>query len=268
MSDKITLQQFKKAFLERVYFQEFSAAMREGEKELQRRFDEAVQGRIPTDLVIRFKRYSSVIPVRLKIETPRPFMLTVTPDLQATFPDKPINAKNQQPMLSIYSNSIPSVEQMMKRLPSSMTMLNQNWKLFVCEQNEATLKRVHEILSTFAEESKRILEQIRDEVIEKFEVSFNESTGFTVLQLASLFFNYEPGRYRDFLVNNGFTDVPTLDKFPTKSSEDSTNYPSCYPMSGWELSRKPDGYGHECGSAVDVYWSKKTCYTFGWSSDD
>lgn len=39
-------------------------------------------------------------------------------------------------------------------------------------------------------------------------------------------------------------------------------------VSNWNISSRPDGYGHEEGVGVGVNWSAKVLSTFGWSSSD
>jgi hypothetical protein len=38
--------------------------------------------------------------------------------------------------------------------------------------------------------------------------------------------------------------------------------------SGWILTSRPDGYGHDCGTYANMDWENKRIYITGWSSDD
>lgn len=63
------------------------------------------------------------------------------------------------------------------------------------------------------------------------------------------------GELRQWYVDHGFTNVPpSIDQM--------------HKLDSFITSSKPDGWGHQCGTGMNVDYEKKTFSAFGWSSDD
>lgn len=108
-----------------------------------------------------------------------------------------------------------------------------------------------------------IIKGFHDKHFNALQAKLDVTYKIQISELIKLVENYDPAVVRDSLLCAGFSKVPKLEDFP-KAREDGI---TCW-VGGWEMSRKPDGYGHECGWSYGIDWANRTFTDYGWSSDD
>jgi len=250
---QISRDEFRRVFFQSVYFNEVSRATKALEPQLIRCYNESVKaaGAEPTLL---YKRYSKEITTKIVITKTPSHSISVRTELS--------------PEVICQFNLLtpPSIENLKNKMLKKLVVNKVNFNL-VPDQDAALQNIINLSMKAY---NLMVVERakLNAELMETMQKKFNRASKLKFSDISDLYFNYSAQAFNDYLVKNKFTGVPGLDKFPVGSHKNFTSYPSAYPMIGWELSRMQDGYGHECGSSIEIDWVNKKLSIVGWSSDD
>jgi len=258
---QITEQEFRKAFLFHEYNNIASEAIRSFGPKTRQRFLDAVilvEATMP-DLTLVFKRYSSLHYAKMNIDLRVPYTVVVQLD------------NTQIDFLKFnytHKITIDNLKRSIKNNKKDYILKTGTYKYVDCASNDFMLEQMLSAVSNAVESVKNLFEELTAELLVQLQTKFETESGLKFADLTDLFFDYSAQKFTDYLAEHGFTGMPALKFFPEKSAKNCTAYPYASPLNGWEMSREPDGYGHECGSAVRIDWNTKKLSTFGWSSDD
>jgi hypothetical protein len=106
-----------------------------------------------------------------------------------------------------------------------------------------------------------------DDLYESYQNIFEFDSGLNLDDITDIYMEYAPEKFRNYLIDNAFVNLKDSYVCPEKSGVEHS-YQNSYPMNGWEVSRKPDNYGHECGTAIEINWVTKKITQIGFSTDD
>jgi hypothetical protein len=148
----------------------------------------------------------------------------------------------------------------------------QGWKYDPTENNLAALKSLYEQAPTIYEAYQAAVDKAYLEALEALKQRLNDEMKLDVQELIDLALSYEPAKAKAWFEANGFVNVPKLEEFPViadaETDERKAYLGAFYVAGGWEMERKPDGYGHECGWSYNISWAARKFVAIGWSSDD
>jgi len=243
-------QVFRNSFLSRVYSREIYAKRDEISSATSKVFNEQVDQLAPSELCLRYKRYSTVYPIKLVIEATGQFTIV---------------KGEGQPLFRFYNNTPPSAESLLKTVTRVITIKGENFKFIQDAHNKRLLDEIISVVSQASEAVKVKYEELTATMLDELQVEFEINSNTKIVDMFECYQDYSAEKLLNFFTVRNFSGIPAVDKFPViKSRVPST----AYPFNGWEFDRRPDGYGHECGSAVGIDWYAHKLYEYGFSSDD
>jgi len=247
---EISPQDFKNSFISSIFKKEFSDFLRV----LSANFNVYLEDEISKkEIMLKYKWRSTVELVQFRLKINGYLILMV--------PSDPRISKDH--ILSFNYVNLQTLKVLKKKIKSKLLLKNSNYSF--AENDEALQELLDFVKITYnsLNDKRTILVNHQAYV---FMLKLQKISGLKFLDISDIYFNFSAQKFFDYLTINNFTGVPALEKFP-ESSAKNASYLSVFPMVGWELERKPDGYGHMCGRSVNIDWINKELSTNGWSSD-
>jgi hypothetical protein len=247
---EISHQDFKNSFISNIFKQEFSDFLRA----LSSNFNIYLEDEISKkEFTFKYKWRSTVELVKFRLKINGYLILMV--------PSDPMISKD--PILSFNYINLPSLEALKKKVKSKLLLKNSNYTF--AENDEALQELLDFVKVTYDHLSDKRSSLVNHQS-HVYMLELQKLSGLKFSDISDIYFNFSAKKFFDYLTINNFTGVPAIDKFPEISAK-SSSYLSIYPIVGWELERKPDGYGHMCGRSVNIDWLSKEINIEGWSSD-
>jgi hypothetical protein len=148
----------------------------------------------------------------------------------------------------------------------------QGWKYDPAENNLVALKSLYEQAPAIYEAYQAAVDKAYLEALEVLKQRLGAEMKLNIQELIDLALSYEPAKAKAWFEANGFDNVPKLEEFPViadaEADERKAYLGAFYVAGGWEMERKPDGFGHECGWSYNINWAARKFVAIGWSSDD
>ena len=273
----ISSAEFRKYFLERMYFSDVSAFQGSQQAQMKADFVQTLQDLTDQPFRVHFKRNRKILAIDLDLACESMWMIKLVARVKSIadtilLSDEFIKhfgnfdiAIMGQPL-----NSGFSVDRIVTNLKSRKFKVDgKSYQVELDAVTTATIIRFVELAQQAKIISVIINEDYQHKTNLEFQRRFEEETKLSLDEIESVFFNYTPEVFHTYLTKHGFTGEMDVDSFPKNTcNTDQTLYKCAYPLNGWECSRKPDGYGHECGAAIEVSYKNRTLSRYGWSSDD
>ena len=167
-------------------------------------------------------------------------------------------------------NAAFSVDKIVNNLATRKFKVDdKNYKVELDDVTMLTIVRFIEIAKQAKSIAAIIQEDYKLKVIAEFQTRFENDTKLSLDEIEKLFFGYSQEAFHDYLTRHGFSNIPGVEDLPEHTCATNEKiWQSAYPLNGWELISRPDGYGHECGSSIDVSYENRSLFRYGWSSDD
>jgi len=248
---EISQQDFKNSIISNIFNQEFSDFLRVMSANFNVYLEDEISKK---EFTFKYKWRSSVELVKFSFKINGYLILVVPSDPKIS----------KDPILCFNYINLPTLETLKKKIKSKLSLKNSNYTF---GENDEALQE----LLDFVKATYRGLSDKRNSIInhqsDLYMIKLQEISGLKFSDISDIYFNFTAQKFFNYLTVNNFKGIPDLEKFPESSAKNSS-WKSVYPIAGWELERKPDGYGHTCGKSVKIDWLNKILYTKGWSSDD
>ena len=154
---------------------------------------------------------------------------------------------------------------------AKLQIKNQGWK-YEPERNLEVLADLLAYAPSFKEAYEAKMTAAREQCMAEVQANTEAALNVKVADLIELAMTYTPEKAHAWFTANGFENVPPVTNFqtiPADADDERKAYlAGFYIAGGWEMERKPDGYGHECGWAYGIDWKARKFTSYGWSSDD
>ena len=248
---EISRQDFENEFILRIFKQEFIEYL----KNINLKIDEDFLALISEkEFTFKYKWRSKVelVDVSLKING---YLILLVPS------DPKIST---DPILTFNYMKLPTLEVLNKKHKSKLTLKNSNYSFGENDKELLEILDFTEMVYNYIKNKRNFL---TDTQINFYKLKFEQSLNIKLSDISDIYFDFTAKKFFDYLTINNFVGIPNFDKFPSSSSKNNP-WKSIYPLIGWELERKPDGYGHECGKAAKIDWLSKEIFIEGFSTDD
>lgn len=263
----ITLREFRIAFFKNIYF------TRGAELELSNKLIEFFNKSIKdlteivnlVDLSLQYKNLTNpnhhkVINVQFDILTFNGYDVYVKPSN--------FGLQNNEALFLIKFDWInpPSLSELISKTTNYLISNSTEYELDV--SNHSSFQGILDIVK---EASEMMIEErlkSQDILFLEYQSDFEETSNLKFDEIADIFFEYDKSKFHNYLILNGFNNVPEFVDFPEESNRYSlSNILSSYPMNSWELSsKKQDGLVNDCGTVVEINWFKRNLTVVGWSN--
>lgn len=226
--------------------------------QLEEFFNELMQSPPVNDLEILYKHRSTIKALKVCIKKESGYMV------YAQSVDESITKDN---ILYFSCVNPPSLENLKKRLKASIPSGGRNFKVVDSGINDEVLVKILRLAKYAKSKTDQLRERLNSEFFDTLQARFEAETNLKFADIYDMYLDYSPEKFKNYLDAAGFAKVPGIELFPRRTAAEFGDI-SAYPFNGWEISRKDDGYGHECGSSLNIDWINKRITGSSWSSDD
>ena len=255
---------FRKAFLEKIYFHAMSNFQREQFDQMKLDFVQTVGDLTDQPFCIHFRRNRKIHVMNFDLACDGMWMIKlILPQNLGVFVERNC-------IMSQSFNAPYSVERIVKTLTDKkFKVLEKNYKVEFDETTMATITRFVEMAEQAKSIAAIITSDYQHKLVVEFQQKFEKDSRLSLDELEQLFFGYSREAFHAYLTKYEFSDIPAVETLPEHTCATNPNiWESAYPLNGWQISSRPDGYGHECGSSIEISYNNRLLFRYGWSSDD